>query len=119
MSECSCAVEGTIDPRCQPRGMCGADNSAKPSPGLWLHAGQCCVCEDRDGKPGRLLFVLRHPHGTSDLISVEELWADTRLCAAAPAMLAALEGVLRVADRKTDEFDAARAAIAKATGAQS
>ena len=30
-------------------------------------------------------------------------------------MLKALQGVLRVADRKTDEFDAARPAIAKAT----
>jgi hypothetical protein len=28
----------------------------------------------------------------------------------------ALEGVVRVADRKTDEFDAARAAIVKARG---
>lgn len=32
------------------------------------------------------------------------------------ALLAALKGVIRVADRKTDEFDAARAAIAKAEG---
>lgn len=32
-------------------------------------------------------------------------------------LLAALQGVLRVADRATDEFDAARAAIARATGA--
>jgi len=42
--------------------------------------------------------------------------ADARLIAAAPDLLAALHGVLRVADRATDEFDAARAAIAKATG---
>ncbi len=32
-------------------------------------------------------------------------------------MLAALQGVVCVADRSTAEFDAARAAIAKATGA--
>lgn len=32
------------------------------------------------------------------------------------ALLEALKGVLRVADRKTDEFDAARAAITKAEG---
>lgn len=31
-------------------------------------------------------------------------------------LLAALKGVVRVADRKTAEFDAARAAIAKAEG---
>ena len=42
--------------------------------------------------------------------------ANARLIAAAPDMLAALFGVVRVADRATDEFDAARAAIAKATG---
>lgn len=35
----------------------------------------------------------------------------------APELLEALQGVVRVADRATDEFDAARAAIAKATGA--
>jgi hypothetical protein len=33
-------------------------------------------------------------------------------------MLAALEGVVRVADRATVEFDAARAAIVKAKGGQ-
>lgn len=41
--------------------------------------------------------------------------ADAKLIAAAPDLLDALRGVLRVADRATDEFDAARAAIAKAT----
>lgn len=42
--------------------------------------------------------------------------ADQALIAAAPDLLAALEGVVRVADRKTVEFDAARAAIRKARG---
>jgi hypothetical protein len=42
--------------------------------------------------------------------------ADARLCAAAPDLLQALLRVIAIADRKTDEFDAARAAIAKATG---
>ena len=46
----------------------------------------------------------------------DEALANTRLWSAAPELLTALEGVLRVADRQTDEFDAARAAIAKATG---
>lgn len=42
--------------------------------------------------------------------------ADAALIAkAAPDMLAALQGVVHVADRATVEFDAARAAIAKAT----
>jgi hypothetical protein len=35
---------------------------------------------------------------------------------AVPELLAALKGVLAVADRKTKEFDAARAAIARAEG---
>jgi hypothetical protein len=46
----------------------------------------------------------------------ENKMANGRLMAAAPELLAALQGVLRVADRATDEFDAARAAIQKATG---
>jgi hypothetical protein len=41
--------------------------------------------------------------------------ATAKLIAAAPDLLEALRGVLRVTDRATDEFDAARAAIAKAT----
>jgi hypothetical protein len=36
--------------------------------------------------------------------------------AAAPRLLAALKGVIRVADRATDEFDEARAAIAACEG---
>lgn len=42
---------------------------------------------------------------------------DARLIAAAPDLLAALKAVVAVADRDTEEFNAARAAIAKATGA--
>ena len=42
--------------------------------------------------------------------------ADARLITAAPELLAALIGVVKVADRTTVEFDAARAAIAKAEG---
>ena len=49
-------------------------------------------------------------------IGTAEEKEDARLMAAAPELLEALKGVLRVADRKTDEFDAARAAINKATG---
>jgi len=41
---------------------------------------------------------------------------NARLIAAAPEMLEALKAVVAVADRKTVEFDAARAAIAKAEG---
>jgi hypothetical protein len=42
--------------------------------------------------------------------------ANAHLVAAAPDLLAALKGVVAIADRKTDEFDRARAAIAKAEG---
>ncbi|RWP64868.1 hypothetical protein [Mesorhizobium sp.] len=46
--------------------------------------------------------------------SLEESAANARLIAAAPDMLAALKAVVMVADRDTDEFALARAAIAKA-----
>lgn len=42
--------------------------------------------------------------------------ANSRLIAAAPDMLAALRELVRVGDRKTVEWDRARAAIAKAEG---
>jgi hypothetical protein len=44
--------------------------------------------------------------------------ANARLIAAAPELLEALKGVVRVADRMTNEFAAAHAVIAKATGEQ-
>ena len=42
--------------------------------------------------------------------------ANARLIAAAPELLQALKGVVYIANRETVEFDAARAAIAKAEG---
>ncbi|WP_428945264.1 hypothetical protein ACQK5W_04075 [Pantoea sp. FN060301] len=42
--------------------------------------------------------------------------ANANLIAAAPELLEALQAVVRVADRATDEFDMARAAINKALG---
>lgn len=45
-----------------------------------------------------------------------ELAANAHLIASAPDLLEALIGVVKVADRATVEFDAARAAIAKAEG---
>jgi hypothetical protein len=42
--------------------------------------------------------------------------ADARLIAAAPDLLEALIEIVAIADRKTDAFDRARAAIAKAHG---
>lgn len=42
--------------------------------------------------------------------------ADVRLMEAAPDLLEALQAVVRVADRQTDEFYMARSAISKALG---
>lgn len=50
--------------------------------------------------------------------SLEMLPADARLVAAAPDLLESLQAVLKIADRKHDAFDAAHAAIAKATGSR-
>ena len=55
-------------------------------------------------------------HACPDGYVIGQNEANARLIAAAPDLLEALQGVLRVADRATVEFDAARAAIAKATG---
>lgn len=62
-----------------------------------------------DGRTVHIALV--HGVGTD-----EETQANASLILAAPELLAALKGVVRVADRKTDEFDAARAAIAAAEG---
>jgi hypothetical protein len=48
--------------------------------------------------------------------SVDECKANARLISAAPDLLAALKGVINVADRDTIEFKSARKAIAKAEG---
>ena len=49
-------------------------------------------------------------------LTEERMEANAMLMLAAPEMLAALEAVVSVADRATQEFDMARAAIAKARG---
>lgn len=64
--------------------------------------------EDGVGLISTLAVVLKHP-------PKEQCEANARLIAAAPDLLEALRGVVRVADRATVEFDAARAAIEKAT----
>ena len=62
------------------------------------------------GELSRIAAVLFHDDADG------ETRANARLLAAAPDLLAALIGVVKVADRATVEFDAARAAIAKAEG---
>lgn len=49
-------------------------------------------------------------------IWMQQAYLKGKADAAAPELLEALKGVVRIADRKTVEFDAAHAAIAKAEG---
>lgn len=82
--------------------------SAQHTPGPWRKEydyGAYNIEADAPGEPGKTFLVAA---GVS--------LRDVPILLAAPDLLAALQGVVRVADRATDEFDAARAAIAKATG---
>lgn len=66
-------------------------------------------------KSGRQAICTAPYEGKKGAVAYHAMFAaNARLIAAAPELLAALKGVLRVADRQTDEFDAARAAITKA-----
>jgi hypothetical protein len=56
---------------------------------------------------------------TEPNISKAEADANAQLIAAAPELLEALIKVVAIADRRTDEFDSALAAIAKAKGIKS
>lgn len=90
-------------------------NSTKHTPGPWVLFGdgelrQLIIMPA--GRPGEIAAV-QFPTDTS---RDAEYDANAHLIAAAPELLAALKAVVAVADRRTDEFDAARAAIAKATG---
>ena len=51
-------------------------------------------------------------------LAVSENEANARLIAAAPDLLSSLIEVVAIADRKTDAFDRARAAILKATSTE-
>lgn len=60
-----------------------------------------------------LVIACIGPTGNTDLKSDID---NANLIAAAPDLLEALQAVVRIADRQTDEFDMARAAISKALG---
>ena len=79
---------------------------SKYTPGPWkfIDVIGCCAIEAADRQ------LLKYMSPTSTNV------ANARLMASAPDLLEALEAVLSVADRATDEFDLARAAIAKAKG---
>lgn len=101
---------------------------SKHTPGPWWpildSAKSWTVLTHRDNEVGSDRGI-GDPDGAAICVSIgDHTEARTRgnehanacLIAAAPDLLEALKGVLRVADRATDEFDAARAAIAKAEG---
>lgn len=81
----------------------------KHTPGpwrIWPHPdGKAVITDDR---------LARH---IAVIPGASPHWqADAHLLSAAPELLESLKGVLRVADRNTVEFNAAKSAIAKAEG---
>lgn len=91
----------------------------KGTPGPWLVK----EVDDDDISEMSSTMVVAGPHviacigptGNTDLKSDID---NANLIAAAPELLEALQAVVRVADRQTDEFDMARAAISKALGGE-
>lgn len=85
--------------------------------GPWWHISSAYTVGGQACKSGRQAIAAVHGESKRGSKSYADMFeANARLIAAAPELLEALQGVLRVADRKTDEFDAAHAAIAKAIG---
>lgn len=87
----------------------------KHAPGPWRVSAGNLVRVMARGSDRPICGVHRRGRYSFDEVQAETL-ANARLIAAAPELLAALQAVVRVADRATIEFDAARRAIAKATG---
>lgn len=81
--------------------------TARHTPGPWEY-----MSVTKSVWSGRAICIMTGSRNHPD----PEREANARLIAAAPDLLDALQGVLRVADRATAEFAAARAAIAKAEG---
>ena len=88
----------------------------KGTPGPWVASKTDRsigpVSRDNDQSYGMILPVAWVEFDGNDAFQQ----ANARLIAAAPALLEALQAVVRVADRQTVEFDMARAAISKALG---
>ncbi len=99
-------------------------DSPKHTPGPWEEHGKGgCECGLIFGPDGNsnICLVYGPSHLASDdgpdcVPNRDAQQANARLISAAPDLLAALQAVVAVADRKTVEFDMARAAIAKALG---
>ena len=93
---------------------------AKASPGPWHVQGDCGVHGPTD-KHGNSTMVIYDEggHNRDDALCIAALHNAfpqivaelSRLHQSEAELRAALEGVLRVADRATDEFDAARATL--------
>lgn len=86
------------------------------TPGPWFVA----ETDDNEGYPETVIRAMGGVAGVSVAVDFPKIFgmrdANARLIAAAPDLLEALRAVVSVADRETDEFDLAHAAIAKATG---
>lgn len=86
------------------------------TPGPWTHHPEDNIITDASGR--RLIEW----QARSVSVSVEERDANARLIAAAPELLEALAALIGCIDHGSDnptlKLDAARAAIAKATGEQ-
>lgn len=92
------------------------------TPGPWTLGDDPCVIESEhaDNDLGFVAMVLPSPELSWDMTGERE--ANARLIAAAPELLAALQSIMSGqlcgnVDTDAQRFQAARAAIAKATGA--
>ena len=93
--------------------------SATHTPGPWRVSpsveGMLCIFADVNHRQdGYLDACVCAVSAIMDKTEIDE--ANARLIAAAPELLEALERVVAIADRDTVEFNAAKAAIAKAKG---
>lgn len=80
------------------------------TPGPWSFDKELFFIRGKDGKQ----IVCDLDTGNDDQAAI-----DGALIAAAPDLLAALKEVVRISDRKHDAWDAAHAALARATGVES
>ncbi len=86
----------------------------KGTPGPWVNVGGWVDSE----KPGVLSSIICSIDAVAQRNPEHVNNANANLIAAAPELLEALQGIIKVADRDTDEFNKAKAAIAKALIAQ-
>lgn len=97
--------------------------SAKHTPGPWsIITSETCDLYAGIESDDFSIVVIGYPEDDDDGgvrgKTPEEAMANAHLIAAAPDLLESLERVVAIADRNTVEFNAAKAAIAKAKGEQ-